>query len=676
MNLTSLIYKNMKGLRYKYVTFLLSSVFSVTIFYLFASFVMHPNVEFGSSVSETGVQIGLLACEIIIVIFSFFFVWYSSSAFIKSRANEFGLLSTLGASRRQLSKMIFTESVIIGEIAIGLGLLLGTLLLRMFLSAMSLLLKVDSPIEFAIVSQAILYTFIGYSLLFVFVALINVRGLKKGQIVDLSRQSQKAKKPPAFSWILGLFALLCLGVGYYLAWTTDGRTVLLRILPVIGIVCVGTYFLFSQVSVGFLQTIKRNKGVYYRGPNLLTVSELGFKVQDDVRVLSITAILTAVVLTAIGTLNIFSQTLVEMCEFAYPQALSVTIDGKLEPHELEKIELALRSEFQSDGIHVQSGAVLPGIMFRGAVWDMYNVPVPLISEEDYKVWAEESGAPYVEDVLPGEAVMVGSYAWADLAHTLHGDLQSRVSGVDGELHESGISFVVCESIDIHLLNDPYSGVLVIDSTQMADLSQVAGPRDNLTLISFEFSNWTESSKSVEKISDLLSAQIKDLDFEILSFSSRVSVYQEAIQSRNLMLFLAVFVALVFSVGMGSMLHFRLFTDLEEDRSRFASMKRLGVSWGEIKAVITRQAAMLFFAPFALGVVHSAFALEALIGTLLSDPVIAEIGLPVLTSNKFRYMAVPIAIFLALQTIYFLISRKAYLDAMRSSGDGSFCFKES
>ena len=104
----------------------------------------HLDVYKRQSVSDTGVQIGLLACEIIIVIFSFFFVWYSSSAFIKSRANEFGLLSTLGASRRQLSKMIFTESVIIGEIAIGLGLLLGTLLLRMFLSAMSLLLKVDS----------------------------------------------------------------------------------------------------------------------------------------------------------------------------------------------------------------------------------------------------------------------------------------------------------------------------------------------------------------------------------------------------------------------------------------------------------------------------------------------------------------------------------------------------
>jgi putative ABC transport system permease protein len=47
MTLTHLISKNIKGLRYKYITFLLSSILSVTIFYLFASFVMHPNVAYG-----------------------------------------------------------------------------------------------------------------------------------------------------------------------------------------------------------------------------------------------------------------------------------------------------------------------------------------------------------------------------------------------------------------------------------------------------------------------------------------------------------------------------------------------------------------------------------------------------------------------------------------------------
>jgi putative ABC transport system permease protein len=255
--------------------------------------------------------------------------------------------------------------MIVGETAIGIGLLLGTLLLKMFLSAMSLILKVDSPIEFALAPQAILITFVGYTILFVVVGLINIRSLKKGQVVELSRASQKPKRPPVFSWVLGLFAVLCLSIGYYLAWTADGRTVLFRMLPVIGIVCVGTYFLFSQLSVAFLRTIKERKGLYFKGVNLLTISELRFKIQDNARVLSITAILTAVVITAVGTLDIGSQTLLEMREFEFPQALSVTIRGRLQPPELEKLDVSIRNEFQSRGLDVQSGMVLPGIMFRG-----------------------------------------------------------------------------------------------------------------------------------------------------------------------------------------------------------------------------------------------------------------------------------------------------------------------
>ena len=669
MNLTSLISKNMRGLRYKYVTFLLSSVFSITIFYLFASFIMNPSVAYGNALAGSLVlgittTAGLIACEVIIVVFSFFFIWYSSSAFIKSRSNEFGLLTTLGASKHQLSRMIFTESMIIGETAIGIGLLLGTLLLKMFLSAMSLILKVDSPIEFALAPQAILITFVGYTILFVVVGLINIRSLKKGQVVELSRASQRPKKPPVFSWVLGLFAVLCLSIGYYLAWTADGRTVLFRMLPVIGIVCVGTYFLFSQLSVVFLRTIKERKGLYFKGVNLLTISELRFKIQDNARVLSITAILTAVVITAVGTLDIGSQTLLEMREFEFPQALSVTIQGRLQPPELEKLDVSIRNEFQSRGLDVQSGMVLPGIMFRGAAWGT-RYPIPLISEEDYKLWAEQSGAPSLEDILPGHAVMLGSYPWGQIPDVLTGDLESRVGLKDGS--DGGtISFVVDRSIDVHLLNDPYSWVLVVDPANMHDLSKEAGPRDNLVLISYELSDWTQSLEPTKRIRMFITEQAEQLDFGILDFSSRVLSYQETRQTKSLLMFLAVFVAVLFSLGMGSMLHFRLFTDLEEDRARFASMKRLGVSQGEIRTVITRQSALLFFAPFVLGVVHSAFALKALVGALLSDSSISEMALPVLTYETIKYMMIPVVIFLSAQTAYFLISRKAYINAINAN----------
>jgi len=669
MTLTGLISKNMKGLRYKYVTFLLSSILSVTIFYLFASFVMHPNVEYGYDVHAFRVQRGLVAWEVIIVIFSFFFVWYSSSAFIRSRSREFGLVTTLGASRNQLGKMVFRESMMIGETAIGVGLLLGTLLLRLFLSAMSVMLQVDSPIEFTLVPKAIVLTFVGYSILFAVVALVNIRMLKTGQIVQLVRESQKAKKPPAFSRILGLIAVLCLGVGYYLAWTTDGDTVLLRMLPVIAIVSIGTYFLFTQISVGLLKGFRRNKGLYFRNINLLTVGELGFKIQDNARVLCATAILSAVVITSVGALNIGSQTLVEMREYQYPQALSVAIQGSVPLSQLDELDRQISREFQADGLEIESGVVLPGVMFECILRENATFPVPTVCQEDYNLWAKQSGAP-VLDVLPGHGVWVSEYHWtwnAKFPTTVQGCLESRYPWRGEGSEQDKMSFVVDKEILLPIMNSPYSRVLVVDSGEMQRLLKLAAPKDNLVLASYEIGNWTESFDAVKRIRALLNEQAEQFDCEILDFSSRVVPYQETRQTRSLVMFLALFVTVLFSLGIGSMLHFRFFTDLEEDRARFLSMRRLGVSWREIRTIVTRQAGVLFFTPFAVGIVHSLFAFKALVQTLLSEPAAIESMPVVLTSpaSTARYVAAPIGVFLVLQVTYLLISRKAYMNAIVS-----------
>jgi putative ABC transport system permease protein len=657
MTLTHLISKNIKGLRYKYVTFLLSSILSVTIFYLFASFVMHPNVAYGYQLHAERVQKGLVACEVIVVAFSFFFVWYSSSAFIRSRSREFGLVTVLGASKKQLSKMIFRESMLIGEAAIGAGVILGTLLLRLFLSAMSVMLQVDSPIEFALVPWAIVLTLAGYSALFAVVAIINICTLKFGRIIQMVKESQKARKPPVFSPVLGIVSVLCLGVGYYLAWTTEGRTVVFRILPVTGIVSVGTYFLFTQISTGVLRFLRRNKGLYYRNINLLTVAELGFKIQDNARVLCTTAILSAVMITSVGTLNIGSQLLVEMRETQYPRALSIAIRGTASLPELaEEIE----REFESDGLKIESGLVFPGVMFEYREKGVYRDP--LICEEDYNQWAIQNGAPYL-DVLPGHGVWVREYPWdSEYPTTVWGHLESRSPYRGQDPDKDKMSFVVDDEILMPIMNVPYSRVLVVDAGEMDTLFELAAPRDKMVIASYEISNWTRSFDAVKRIRTSLTKQAEQADFEILDFSSRVEPYQETRQSRSLTMFIALFVTVLFSLGTGSMLHFRLFTDLEEDRARFLSMRRLGLSWHEIKSIVTRQAAMLFFAPFAVGIIHSVFAFKALSGCIVGDD---SIGKSVIVQLTVRYAAVPIGIFLALQVMYFLISRNAYMGAIVS-----------
>ena len=556
--------------------------------------------------------------------------------------------------------MIFSESMLLGEAAIGAGIFIGTLLLRLFLSAMSVMLQVDSPIQFALVPQAIALTFVGYSVLFAVVAIINICTLKAGHIIQMVKESQKAKKPPAFSPVLGILSVLCLGVGYYFAWTTEGTTVVARILPVTGIVSVGTYFLFTQISTCVLRFLRGNKGLYYQNINLLTVAELGFKIQDNARVLCATTILSAVVITSVGTLNIGSQLLVEMRETQYPRALSVAIRGIASPSQLAE---EITRELQSDGLKVESRLVLPGVMFEYKESGIY--PVPLICEEGYNEWAIQNDAPDL-DVLPGHGVWVREYPWSsEYPTTVWGHLESRSPFGGEDPDKDNMSLVVDGEVLMPIMNVPYSRILVIDSDEMQTLLELAAPKDNLLLASYEISNWTRSFDAVKRIRASLNKQAEQSGFEILDFSSRVEPYQETRQTRSLTMFLALFVTVLFSLGTGSMLHFRLFTDLEADRARFLSMRRLGLSWHDIKSIVTRQAAMLFFAPFAVGIIHSVFAFKALSGCIVLDGSVAESVIVPLTA---RYAAAPIGIFLALQAAYFLISRKAYVGAI-VSGEG-------
>jgi putative ABC transport system permease protein len=74
MTFRQFAFKNIIRNRNIYSAYFLSSAFSVMIFFTFASFMFHPEVE--NTPLKNAVKNGMLAAEIIIFIFSFLFVLY------------------------------------------------------------------------------------------------------------------------------------------------------------------------------------------------------------------------------------------------------------------------------------------------------------------------------------------------------------------------------------------------------------------------------------------------------------------------------------------------------------------------------------------------------------------------------------------------------------------------
>lgn len=120
---------------------------------------------------------------------------------------------------------------------------------------------------------------------------------------------------------------------------------------------------------------------------------------------------------------------------------------------------------------------------------------------------------------------------------------------------------------------------------------------------------------------------------------------------GLILFVGLFVGIVFFVSAGSFLYFRLYADLDKDKQKFNAIAKMGLTEKELKKVLTRQTAILFFAPIIVALIHGAVALTAL-SHLFYFNLVTESSLVLGT-------------FLAIQIVYYFIVRFFYTKQVKT-----------
>ncbi len=86
-------------------------------------------------------------------------------------------------------------------------------------------------------------------------------------------------------------------------------------------------------------------------------------------------------------------------------------------------------------------------------------------------------------------------------------------------------------------------------------------------------------------------------------------------------------------------------DLDEDKQKFSSIAKMGLTVKELKKVLTRQTAILFFDPIIVALIHGAVALTALSNLF--------------EFNIFKESVMVLGVFLIIQIIYFFIVRFFY-----------------
>ena len=112
----------------------------------------------------------------------------------------------------------YIRALMLGSIAIVVGIGLGMLCSKLFFQALSVILKIDKTLPLVWNSKAVLITAGVYFILFLILSLFSVWTVGRLQIIDLLREARKQKVEPfAFTWLC-VVGIGCIIVAYVLSF--------------------------------------------------------------------------------------------------------------------------------------------------------------------------------------------------------------------------------------------------------------------------------------------------------------------------------------------------------------------------------------------------------------------------------------------------------------------------
>ncbi|PHB58701.1 FtsX-like permease family protein [Bacillus toyonensis] len=639
MNFRQLAFNNVIRNKRIYLGHFFSSTFAVMIFFTYGLLVFHPNLQgeltHASTIMNTFGKIGFQLSYYLIFVFSFLFIFYSVSAFLKNRKKEFGLLMLHGMSHQQLHQLIFFENMLIGIPSILAGIGIGMIFSKLVLLISGSLLGVEHTLAFYFPLKSMGVTAISFYVLFLLISLFTAKMVKMNELAELIKSEEKPKTEPKASVWISLLAIILIGAGYsavhHCIVAVNYMNTLNQVFLLVGVgvllIVFGTYFFFTQLCVYVIYTLKNRETTFFKRTNLLVISELMFRMKDNARTFFIVTIISAVSFTAIGVCTAIANP--ELAKHETPYAFTYQSDkgNTQEKFHIEEI----KKQLKESGFSYK----LVATKFKRA----QNGPV-LINLSTYNEYAKKLGYEIEKLTNENESIAIlrkKNHTSAEDRKTFelkHGELEVPLS--------------VQKTIYIPEFAKIEQPVIVSDAvySKVLSVQQESVLRD-YTIYGFIIKNWPETSAISTKLMKFIGTSQEDY----YAFSSLYSKWLELKQQNGLLSISSVLVGIVFFVFTLSFLYFRLFTDLERDKEQYQMLSKLGLRQKELKQIVTRQMMLLFFLPIVVAMVHSSFAFitfHQLGQTVSRELSVIQSSIVVLLS------------FICMQVIYFLIIRHHYL----------------
>lgn len=620
----------MKSNRRFYLPYILTVIGTAAAFYIMAAIVSDPGskeLAAGTSNGPMYVSMFMTLGMFVLGLFSCIFLLYTNSFLMKRRQKELGLYSVLGMSKTNIAGIMVFEALYIALIGIGGGLAVGILLTKLVSLALFRLMRLPVPFGFSVQPIAIIIVVLFFAGLILLTLLANLAKVGRSRPVELLRGGNVGEKEPKANWFLTIVGVLFLGAGYAVAMLVDnpGMAVAVYFLAVFAVI-IGTYCLFTSVSIAVLKALRRNKRYYYKAKHFISVSGMLYRMKRNaVGLANICILCTMVMVMVSGTLSLYlgseeqvntfcpADVVVETTYYASSTEDHVyneeTGEETIEyhtPYDAAAMDAWFEDYFAAHKLTPSSAKAVEYYTFTAVDSEDHVSLVTAVTAETYAQLTGEA-AP---ELAPGEALahVPSGYKFGDGLNFLDKDGNTLSIQFVGEAQLSSAQVELNTAILSQSEDDDI--VLVVPDTA-ALLELVAGQENGSYVWRGQY-DFDASDEALAAMVDDYFAASSEGDgvdagyYDVLRIDLRSETERDVYGLSGGFLFLGVFLGIVFLMATVLIIYYKQVSEGYEDNARFDIMRKVGLSEREARRAIRSQILTVFFMPILVAAIHIAF----------------------------------------------------------------------
>lgn len=622
MNSFKLTIMNFRRNLKAYGLYLMAMVFSVATYYNFTSMRYNPQFLEVKNISMY-IESTSMTASILMILFLVFFIMYSSNFFLNYRKKEIGLYGLMGVDNYKVAFIFALEGLLLGIMSLLIGLFLGLLFSKLFLMLLARAALLNMRIDFFISKKAILETIIAYSIILFISFLKGYLEIIRTNLIDLMNTLRKAEELPKVNYLKGFASLVTIGIAYYIAVNYGSYGFAVALFWSVILVILGTYWLFGSFMPMLVRLLVNRKKIQYKGTNIISISNIAFRIKDNYRTFAAVAVLITVCITSFGTVSSLKYFLAENHRIEVPYTISFISSEQEEIERVEEIiadsnrsiELRQQADFlivPQSGVVVVNSSTFESLLTALNVRDRGKILARAGQLEDGVIYVERPGV--LMDLVERKEVEVG-----DKVYEIK--LQAKVP-----LFGNGL---------------PYTAIVVNDREYEALRLKYEEKQFNGIIL--------DNPEGIRDLTFRLAEVLTEESGLYTYFMAGAMMYDLV----GIVYFLGAFLFLVFVFATGSIIYFKILTESFRDRAKFEILKKIGTTEQEIHQSVSKQVGLFFALPLVAGIIHSLVAIS-----VLSD---------LMNYSLIRPVIISIVVFIIAYGLFYIFTRRKFVDVVVMKG---------